>query len=427
MTTNKRLINTFWDNFFLEFNISSLDELNTLIHQLKKNTMHFFDDEISENITLTHTKESLLFISMLQNIINFHPFVGSKFEKIVSFDENTKKVEVLLSNDLLDDDIIQQIFFSHRQEMLFYLINNNQAEKVGIFISLKHVENIIKHTETQNINHDYNYSINICEAEFRKDFFINYLIKQKKLNNIHEFIQFEILEHFIDFDKVEKNIEKLFLNGFNFLIDDFGCKFSNQKRYSRLKGIEVNIRNKHANMNFNNKLTYGLKIDGEIVASILFNNQFLDNENLSKNFNIDYFYKILTHFINFSKRIKVNHSFEFLEIQNKLIEEGLNKKKNEKLFILFYQLMNPIVENMLKRENELIQTNNIIDINHKLKKIFSLQKNENIEIIFEFLNLKEISSILLDIIKENNANSKHILLQGWLYGEKTKPILNFEE
>lgn len=418
-------LNKFWNNFEDIFYSNVLYEDIKKDISNKKAVLHrYFDDEIE----IKHCKNKPMldeFNNMLKYIIFNHPCSGSRFEDIVSENHSTHKLEVLLSDEILNDNRIVDLFFKNRFELFYFLTSNKQSGEVSVNLSKMHVENILKHN--LKFKNKYSYTINISESELHCENFIEKLIYLNKKNNISEFIQFELLEYDIDFKKVEDNMKLLFLNGFNFILDDYGLKHSNKERYVILEKLENEIRKENIDKVFENSLTKAVKIDGTMVSSILFNNNFLEIETLSNNFNIDIMLNIMSHYNNYVDRVQCSKSIDSISLEKLMLEHGIDKEVNSNLYPIFLDLINPNIEAMKNKEKYLEQQGTLLEVCDKLYEVCIMQQAKGKEIVFEFTNMQEVNDLLFGIISSKNMKKDLVYTQGRLHGEKTKPILNIKK
>jgi regulator of replication initiation timing len=380
----------FWKKFNEYLNINQID--NDYIYELKK---------------LRNAKDTIILDTLLEYIIEKHPLMGSKFEDIKDSNNNLKKYEVLMADDILEDQFIS-MFFNNRLDLFTFLTNPELGLSASINLSYMHIENIKRHIEANNNNA--RYTINISEIELLSDCFIEYMLKNKHLNG---FIEIELLESYINFTnkKVLKNVKILHSNGFKIILDDFGDNYSNLERIEELQVIENEI------INSNKPIINSIKIDGTMLISLLLEKEFFNTTIFKDSFSKNNMADIMVHFKNYKSRLKLK-DYE-CKLFNMDMEEIFKDIDNYEDFIDFFT---PYIDKMRKYEEKLISENKLIPATIKLNKVLELYDGGELEIIFEFINLNAIKEYIYECLT-NKVSCDRIYMQGYLYGCSTKNIL----
>jgi len=380
----------FWKNFNNYLNNNDIDS-----------------DYILELKELKTAKDTIILDTLLEYIIINHPLMGSKFEDIKDNNNNLKKYEVLMADDILNDKFIN-MFFDNRLDLFTFLTCPELGLSASINLSYMHINNIKRHIQLNNNNA--RYTINISEIELLSDTFIEYMLKNKHLNR---FIEIEILESYIDFanKKVLKNVKILHSNGFKIILDDFGDNYSNIDRIEELQNIENEVTNSKK------PIINSIKIDGTMLISLLLEKDFFNTTIFKDSFSKKHMGDIMVHFKNYKSRLKLkDYECKLFNMDMDEIFKDINSYDD---FINFFS---PYIDKMQKYERKLISENKLVPATTKLNKVLELYEGGELEIIFEFINLSVIKEYIYECLTDK-VSCERIYMQGYLYGCSTRNIL----
>jgi len=334
----------------------------------------------------------------VEYVVLYHPLIGSKFEDIVDEQEKTIKYEVLLSKAILKDKKLFEYIFEDIQDMYLYLasplIENNNAP---VLLTFQHLKNIETHKKINN-NKTKVYTINISNLELNDTLFIKQMIS----NNKSHYIELELLEYKINLQSlmIKKHIEELKKATYNFILDDYGVGYSN---YNRIKSLNLLSEDMIRKSNTKSYIDT-IKIDGSLLSSIMFNNNFTDEiKKISSEIEMK---ELNVHLFNFLNRLNSNR--EGKKIKFKAPQEN----KEEIMSSIKY---------LRKKETELEANNQIRNICEEMHEVINHINNNSINIVIEYVNLKSIKNFITKFFKKHGFQG-NIYFQGFYIGERTKNI-----
>jgi len=394
---NNNEIEVFWGIFKAKFINSG--SLQNYLKRMKKDIEKIKKKKLKKE-KVKKIQKKLIYI------VENHPLMSSKFEDIIKIEnkeEEKIKSEALIGNDILKDKIIKENLIGSRQELIEIITSHKYLKKVGIYLTLKHIETAIYINKGHIKN---KLSINISEEEITNDkFFItlrDYKKQLKKECNIElsSILQFEILEYDINFKKkyIWNKLKRLKTLGIDLSIDDFGSNFSNLKRVKRI------IKNQKKSNYHIEEYIRTIKIDKKITSSLAYQKykEFLKNKKYSKHSQL--YHNFILHVSNI---IEV----PFKEIENILIEE-----KDKDILDILYEIernMNISVKEQVEK-----QIKDFYELLQFLKEKKLLRK---INLVFEFIDNNIVKE---EINKMSQEIGVEILLQGYYFKETISPIFH---